>query len=96
MLAAGWEQAKKEIGDLARSEEDICSYALFPQIARPFFERRAKGLGGKEAIAAAIAAALFAQADAKNAQKAAGPAQPAGATPDPWKAAARAALGRGW
>ncbi len=96
MLAAGWEQAKKEIGDLAKSEEDICSYALFPQIARPFFERRAKGLGGKEEIAAAIAAALFAQADAKSAQKTAGAAQPAGAAPDPWKAAARAALGRGW
>ena len=31
LLEPGWEQAKEEIGDLAQSEEDIMSYALFPQ-----------------------------------------------------------------
>jgi len=34
----------------------VLSYALFPQVARPFLERRARGTGGKEAIVAAIAA----------------------------------------
>lgn len=96
MLEPGWEQAKKEIGALAKSEEDIVTYALFPQIAKPFLERRAKGLGGKEETAAAIAAALFAQVEAKakkaqlTAEVSAGPAVAA------WKAASRAALTRGW
>jgi len=94
LLEPGWEAAKKEIGDLAQSEEDVVSYALFPQIAKPFFERRKKGLGGKEEVAAAIAAALFAQADAKEAkpETAAGPCK-AGSM---WKMAARAGVQRGW
>ena len=97
MLAPGWEQAKREIGDLAQSEEDIVSYALFPQIAKPFFERRAKGLGGKEEMAAAIAAMMFKQADAKEAAKAAGlQAAAAGPAVAAWKQAGRAALTRGW
>ncbi|MFA4965532.1 MAG: acetyl-CoA carboxylase biotin carboxyl carrier protein [Thermoleophilia bacterium] len=33
------EDYREEIGDLARSEEDLLSYALFPQTARPFLER---------------------------------------------------------
>lgn len=92
MLAPGWEMAKQEIGDLARSEEDIVSYALFPQIARPFFERRAKGLGGKEEVAAAIAAALFAQADQKENRPAAGPI----CKVSPWKLSARGIAKEGW
>ncbi|NTV75550.1 MAG: hypothetical protein HGA66_15275, partial [Holophaga sp.] len=92
LLEPGWEAAKKEIGDLAESDEDICSYALFPQIAKPFLARRRQGLGGKEEVAAAIAAALFAQADAKAAKPAAGPAQ-AGSM---WKMAGRTGAQRGW
>ncbi len=65
MLCPGWDHAKEEIGDLARCDEDILSYALFPQVARPFLERRAKGLGGKEEIAAAIAAMLIQQKETK-------------------------------
>ena len=65
LLGPGWERAKREIGDLAKSDEDILSYALFPQIARPFLERRARGMGGKEEAAAAIALALFQHEDAK-------------------------------
>jgi oxaloacetate decarboxylase alpha subunit len=38
LLEPGYEQAKAEIGDLARDEEDVLSYALFPQVARPFLE----------------------------------------------------------
>jgi len=56
LILPGMEKAREEIGDLARSEEDVLSYALFPQVARPFLERRARGTGGKEAIVAAIAA----------------------------------------
>ncbi len=70
MLPPGWEKAKQEIGDLARSEEDILSYALFPQVAKPFFERRNKGLGGKEEIAAAIALSLIQQKQAEQSKQA--------------------------
>lgn len=94
MLSPGWEKAKAEIGDLAKSEEDILSYALFPQVARPFLERRAKGLGGKEEAAAAIALALFLQQDAK-ASKTKVTAAPM-VSESPWKMSGRASLmGRG-
>jgi oxaloacetate decarboxylase alpha subunit len=52
LLEPGFEKAKQEIGDLARSEEDVLSYALFPQVAREYFEWRAKGGGMEEAVAA--------------------------------------------
>ena len=94
MLAPGFEVAKIEVGALARSEEDIISYALFPQIARPFLERRNKGLGGNEEVAAAIAAALFAQMDAK-AQKTTSDAGPLRGW-NPWKMSARTWSERWW
>ena len=31
---------RKELGDLAQSEEDVLSYALFPQVATDFFKYR--------------------------------------------------------
>lgn len=37
------EQYREEIGALARSEEDVLSYALFPNAARSYFERRHHG-----------------------------------------------------
>ncbi len=43
MLEPGLEAAREEIGDLAESEEDVISYALFPQQAREFFELRRAG-----------------------------------------------------
>ncbi len=43
LLEPGYEKAKEEIGDLAQSEEDIISYALFPREAREFFELRRAG-----------------------------------------------------
>ncbi|MEN6479848.1 MAG: pyruvate carboxylase subunit B [Anaerolineales bacterium] len=43
LVEPGWEKAKEEIGDLAQSEEDIMSYALFPREAREFFELRRAG-----------------------------------------------------
>ena len=41
---------RKEIQDLAASEEDVLSYAIFPQVARKFFEWRLnKGLDTEDA-----------------------------------------------
>ncbi|MEW6769783.1 MAG: acetyl-CoA carboxylase biotin carboxyl carrier protein [Bacillota bacterium] len=37
------EKLREEIKDLATSEEDVLSYALFPQVARRFLEARKKG-----------------------------------------------------
>ncbi len=37
LLKPGLEQARSEIGSLAGSEEDVLSYALFPEIAKEFF-----------------------------------------------------------
>jgi len=83
LIPPGMEKARQEIGDLARSEEDIISYALFPQVARPFLERRARGAGGKEAIVAAIAAVVVHQAEGRPATTAA-EARPE-LTLSPWK-----------
>ena len=94
LLSPGWEKAKAEIGDLATSEEDVLSYALFPQIARPFLERRAKGLGGKEETAAAIAVALFQEQDAKAEGSRPAPAPLPGASP--WKLSARPGMSGRW
>ena len=41
-IAPELDKYKQEAGPLAKSEEDVLSYALFPQIARPFFELRDK------------------------------------------------------
>ncbi len=40
LLPPQMEAARAEIGDLAESEEDVISYALFPQVAESFFRRR--------------------------------------------------------
>ena len=58
LIPPALEEARAEIGDLAESEEDLLSYVLFPQVARPFLERRRQGGGAKEALVAAIAAKL--------------------------------------
>ncbi|MDA8442550.1 MAG: acetyl-CoA carboxylase biotin carboxyl carrier protein [Peptococcaceae bacterium] len=41
LLEPAVERCRAEISDLATSEEDILSYAMFPQVARKFFESRA-------------------------------------------------------
>jgi oxaloacetate decarboxylase alpha subunit len=58
LLEPGMERAAQEVGELARCEEDIISYALFPQVAHTFLERRARSNHGEEAAVAAIAALL--------------------------------------
>ncbi len=40
LLEPGFEDIKKEIQGLYKSEEDILSYALFPQVAKTFLEER--------------------------------------------------------
>lgn len=50
LLKPGMEQARKEVGSLARSEEDVLSYALFPEIAKEFFLWRESQQGRQQAI----------------------------------------------
>ncbi len=40
LLDPALDKAKKEIGDLAQNDEDLLSYVLFPQIAKPFLEKK--------------------------------------------------------
>ena len=61
LLEPELEKAKAEIGALAKSEEDVLSYVLFPQVAKEFLANRGKKaaeLTGDQlaAIAAAVAA----------------------------------------
>ncbi|MBI5137041.1 MAG: sodium-extruding oxaloacetate decarboxylase subunit alpha [Nitrospirae bacterium] len=45
------EKHRRDIGDLAESDEDLVTYAIFPQIAKPFFEIRHDPEALKKAIA---------------------------------------------
>ena len=40
LLAPELDQLRKEIGDLAESDEDVLTYAMFPEIGRQFLEQR--------------------------------------------------------
>jgi oxaloacetate decarboxylase alpha subunit len=90
LLPPGMPQARQEIGHLARDEEDVISYALFPQVARPFLERQRHAGHGREPIVAAITGLLLAQAEKPV------PVGPASNAPQssPWKLAWRAGAGR--
>lgn len=90
-LAPELEQARKEAGDLAQSEEDIVSYAQFPQVAREFLEWRAAGAGLENELIAAIGAALA--HDHRGAEAA--PAPTGRGDHSPWKLAGRQRLLRG-
>jgi pyruvate/oxaloacetate carboxyltransferase len=57
LLEPGMDQARKEIGDLAESEEDVLSYAIFGPVAREYLERRrAGGMPSSDPTVAVIAA----------------------------------------
>ncbi|MPM69378.1 hypothetical protein SDC9_116323 [bioreactor metagenome] len=43
LLEPELEKYKEEVGQLATSLEDVLSYALFPQVAKKFFENRLEG-----------------------------------------------------
>jgi oxaloacetate decarboxylase alpha subunit len=90
LIQPGLAQARAEIGELAQSEEDVISYALFPQVARPFLERRKNGGGGKEALVAAIATLVVKQYEHRPSAAAGKPA----ATTSPWKMSWRPRQGR--
>ncbi len=90
LIQPGMEQARAEIGDLAESEEDVISYALFPQVARPFLERRRKGGGAREALVAAVAALVAQQFEHRPQVQ----SEPAGVSGSPWKLAWRPSGGR--
>ncbi len=91
LLPPGMPKAWEEIGTIARSEEDVISYALFPQIARPFLERRARGSDGKEPVAAAIAGMLLHRLEEQTRRE---PPTPPAPTVSPWKTTWRPASGR--
>jgi len=44
ILEPGLEKAQRESAGLARSPEDVISYAIFPQVAKKFFEERESGV----------------------------------------------------
>jgi pyruvate/oxaloacetate carboxyltransferase len=90
LIPPGMEQAREEIGDLAQNEEDVISYALFPQVARPFLERRARGSGGKEPVVAAVAGLLLKRLE----EQAAATVTPGGPAISPWKVTWRPGAGR--
>jgi oxaloacetate decarboxylase alpha subunit len=90
MIPPGLEEARAEIGDLAESEEDVLSYALFPQVARPFLERRKQGGGAREALVAAIAAKVIHEYEHKPSAAREKP----GVSISPWKVAWRPQRGR--
>ena len=68
LLEPGLERARQELGDLARSEEDVVLYALFPQVAREFFQRRAKGFATEPEVPQMAVAAATRPAQAGEAQ----------------------------
>ena len=90
LIPPGMEQARMEIGDLARTEEDVLGYALFPQVARPFLERRRDGGGANEALVAAVASLLIQRHESRPAA----PTEKADISTSPWKMAWRPQRGR--
>ena len=48
---------RKELGDLAEKEEDVLSYALFPQVAKKFFEQRRAEENAEKTVSVAPEAA---------------------------------------
>jgi pyruvate/oxaloacetate carboxyltransferase len=46
LLPPGLEEARRAVAPLAESEEDVLSYALFPQVAQKFLEERLAGKTG--------------------------------------------------
>jgi oxaloacetate decarboxylase alpha subunit len=91
-LPAELDKSRAEAGDLVKSDEDLLSYVMFPQVAREFFEQRDNGDALDAETAAAITAALT-----HDQRPAAAPAtgNGHGHTENPWKTLGRRrALGR--
>ena len=87
-IAPELDRARTALGHLARSEEDVISYAMFPEQAKSFFEWRELGSKPEPDVVAAIAAALAPAAPPVTQTQ--GPAR------NPWKTLGRdSALRRG-
>ena len=69
LLEPEMEKYRAELGDRAKSEEDVLSYALFPAVASKFFDWRDNPVKEEAAPAAAPAAAPKAAAPANNGPK---------------------------
>jgi len=67
LIPPGMDEARQEVASFldveTPSEEDVISYALFPQVAKPFLERRLRGGNGNEPIVAAVAGLLLERAE---------------------------------
>ncbi len=85
MMGRARQEVAALLGDAAPDEEDVISYALFPQVAGPFLERRARGADGKESLVAAIARLLLEQAE----EQALSSDKENGRAPSPWRTASR-------
>jgi pyruvate/oxaloacetate carboxyltransferase len=99
LIPPGMERARDEVTEIlddpAPNEEDVISYALFPQVARPFLERRARGGDGKGPVVAAVAGLLVKQAAERRTPEA--QLQPGAAsrsTATSWRAGWRPGRGR--
>jgi oxaloacetate decarboxylase alpha subunit len=90
MIPPAMPKAREETSHLTQDEEDVISYALFPQVAGPFLERRARGGNGREPVVAAIAGLLLKQLE----EQAAVAAEPAGPMGSQWKTSWRSGRGR--
>ena len=88
-IPPGLEKGREEIGSLATSEEDVVSYILFPQVARPFLERRRAGLERQELLVAAVAAKVLKEYERKGNGRASGNGGNGDGPDNPWKYAGR-------
>ena len=43
LIAPGYERIKAECADIARTEEDVLTYAMFPAVGRAFLEQKYRG-----------------------------------------------------
>ncbi|MDD1769587.1 MAG: pyruvate/oxaloacetate carboxyltransferase [Methanomassiliicoccales archaeon] len=94
LLPPEFDKLALEIKEYARSDEDVLSYALFPQVAIDFFKERVLAEQGANGRDLAALAALFVQlAEARSKSK-----QTAGGAIDAWKLASRreSVRGGGW
>jgi oxaloacetate decarboxylase alpha subunit len=94
LLAPEMDKAARDVGSLARSEEDVISYALFGPVAKEFFERRAAGDLLEKEVVAAIAAVLIAPPAANGNGQVAGDQVAPDDEGAAWKMARRYALSR--
>lgn len=93
-LAPELPKAREELGSLAYSEEDVVSYALYPQVAKEFFLRRGRGETLDKGVVAAISATMGSSMFPVLRSTLAAP--PTVQVPSPWRMAGRAELQEGW